>query len=108
MKYIMRNVDGVVAIHETDKLYRNGEMVAAIPESSKAMWKVVSPAISDWFLEKFWDLVNEEFFDFQTDNDIDDGDLDMMVDLRIHEAVDAMVDALAMGKAWQLANMEEK
>lgn len=99
-KYIMRNADGGVAIHESnDKVYRAGDPVDGC--------KVVSLAVSDWFTERFWSLVEEEFFDFQSENGIESGDVPFDLDSEMHEAVDSMVLAMAKAKAWQLANLTE-
>lgn len=100
MLYLMRNVDGDVAIHESNgKVYRAGDPVDG--------HKVISPAVSDWFMERFWNLVEEEFLDFQDEYGIDSGDVPCDLDLELHNAVDSMVLAMAKAKAWQLANLTE-
>lgn len=99
-KYIMRNADGDVAIHESNgKVYRAGDPVDGC--------KVVSLAVSDWFMERFWSLVEEEFLDFQDEHGINSGDVPFDLDLELHDAVDSMVLAMAKTKAWQLANLTE-
>lgn len=98
MLYLMRN-DNDVSIHESNgKVYRAGDPICG--------YKVVSQAISDWFTEQFWSLVNEEFFDFQSENDIDSGDVPFDLDIEMHEAFDALVLSMAKAKAWQLANKD--
>lgn len=82
--------------------------IRRIGDQTDAGWTVVSPAVTDWFLERFWDLVDEEFFDFQTDNGIDSGDVPFDLDAEMHDAVEAMVLCMAKLKAWQLANMGVK
>lgn len=107
MKYIVRCGKDVVVHESKSKVYRVGDVLLEIPESDKVMWKVVSPGVTDYFLEKFWSVVEEEFFDFQADNGIDYGDIPFDLDFKMHLAVEAMTLAMAQAKAWQLANLTE-
>ena len=106
MKYVMQNFNDpkLVAVHESDKAYRCGNITAAIPESNKAMWKVVCEGASNWFEEKLIDLLDEEFYSFQTDNDIGTGDLPPELEYALSCKVDELKDIIATCKAWQLAN----
>lgn len=106
MKYIMQNMNfpELVAVHESNKAYRCGNITAAIPESRAAMWKVVCEGTSNWFEEKLMSILEEEFMDFQGDNDIHSGDLPPELENTLADKVQDLKDIIATCKAWQLAN----
>lgn len=105
MKYIVKNMnDNSVTIHNSKKLLFNGAMLAAIPESDRAMWQVVSPAVTDFCDEQLHSIVDEELCDFQTAADIDDGGLPPELEAELESRISALKDIVATCKAWQLAN----
>ena len=96
MKYIVRNINtGEVEAVEIGTSWFPGDMI----DSHR---KVVQQVTTDWFNERLWSLIEEEFFDFQGDNGIEDGGLTPELETQLQKAVEDLQDAMARCLVFQL------
>lgn len=60
--------------------------------------------VTDIFVEKLWSLIEEEFFDFQTDHGIEDGGLEPWLSCQLDMCVEILVDKIDECMQWQGEN----
>lgn len=99
MKYVIKTHSGMIGVHDSGAVaYRAGERTQE--------FTVIGEQVTSFFVDRAVDLINEEFFDYQNDNDIDDGALPPDLDNEITEAFERLCDVIGKCKAWQLANAQ--
>lgn len=100
MLYLVRSADDAASIYESgSKLHRAGDR---LPDGRE----VSCQAVSDWCIERFWSIVQDELYDFQEEYILESGDVPDELDDEIHGAMGALVMAIAKTKAWQLGSWE--
>lgn len=98
MKYIVSN-GNTATIHNLSQICRVGDPV---PWGDR--WKIVGQYVTDFFSEKLYNIIDEELYDFQTENDILDGGLPPELEAELTNRMEALKDTIAECKIWQLVN----
>jgi len=60
--------------------------------------------VSDWFIGNLHERIEEEFYDFQVEHDIEDGDLPPELNDKLAEAVENMLNIMDACMLYQKSN----
>ena len=57
--------------------------------------------VTDYFVEKLNSIIDEEFWDFQCEHDVEDGGLPPELELGLVQSVNALLDSINECIGWQ-------
>lgn len=60
--------------------------------------------VNDWFIGRLHDGIEEAFYDFQYDNDIENGDLSPELNDKLADAVENLLKVMNECMTWQERN----